>query len=604
MINIQKVTLQRGRKILLQDATANIFMREKIGLIGINGCGKSSLFALILQQLQPDTGTIEVPKELRIAHIQQEIPNSNIAAIDYVIQGNKEIAALYNQLQQAEQNHNHELQANLHDKIYQHHGYAIKTQAAEIMLGLGFTNDIHNKPVNEFSGGWRVRLNLAQTLIAPSDLLLLDEPTNHLDLDAILWLEAWLKKYSGTLILISHDREFLDNTITKILHITNQRIDTYGGNYEKFEKQRAVKLELEAKLATKQQKKIEHLNKFITRFRAKATKAKQAQSRVKMLEKLQQIAITQIESPFDFSFLPTTKCSPPLLQCDNLSFAYGSNKVLSKINFSINPEDRIGILGINGAGKTTFIKLLTQELQPDTGTIVLNNNLKIGYFAQHQIDQLDLSNSAFMHLTRLDKTLTEQTGRNFLGGFGFQDDRVFEPIKTFSGGEKARLALALLIWQKPNLLLLDEPTNHLDLDMRESLTYALQDYSGAIILVSHDRYLLKATVDDLYLIDKHHLNKFNGNLENYQAWLLEEINAAKPPKTKTTENSHLNKKQIRSIETKLNKLYQQKSELEAQLINPELYQNHNNQKLADLQNNLRNTQDKIDHLEEQWLEIN
>lgn len=516
MITLKNLTLQRGVKLLLDKVSVSIFASEKVGLIGINGCGKSSLFALILGQLQPDGGEISIQSNIRIAHLSQQIPHSDLSAIQYVMRGDQALASLLDQLQRAEVKEDHVKAATLHGKLYEMDGYSAEAKAAKILHGLGFSQPEYAKTVNEFSGGWRMRLNLGSVLMCRSDLLLLDEPTNHLDLDTIVWLESQLQRYDGTLLLISHDREFLDNVIHKVLHVQNQQLDLYTGNYSDFEELRAQKLALEAAAYEKQQAKIEHLTKFVNRFRAKASKAKQAQSRLKALEKMERVSITRMNAPFSFKFYEAAPCSPPLLRFNDIGFSYGDHRVLDHVDFSLDPGDRIGLLGPNGAGKSTLMKLLSGKLKIDVGDSSVTPAIKIGYFAQHQLDQLNLEESAFEHIKPLDKKATEQSIRTFLGGFGFRDEMVFGSITNFSGGEKARLVLAMLVWQKPNLLLLDEPTNHLDLDMRETLDYALQSYTGTLVLVSHDRHLLKSTVDDFYLVYDHQVKKFEGDLNDYQ----------------------------------------------------------------------------------------
>ncbi|EKE00603.1 MAG: hypothetical protein ACD_21C00318G0003 [uncultured bacterium] len=484
-----------------------------------------------------------------------------------------------------------------------------------MLVGLGFRLDEQQRAVNSFSGGWRMRLNLAQVLMSRADLLLLDEPTNYLDLDAIVWLERWLQNYDGTLLLISHDRDFLDNVVQKILHVSNRKLEMYSGNYSGFERQRAEHLAQEQSLFNKQQAQIEHLNKYINRFRAKASKARQAQSRIRMLERMEKVSITQIDSPFSFKFAKPKTCGAPLIRMDEADISYGERKILSAIDFSLNPQDSIGILGINGAGKSTFMKTLAGVLKASAGEISFNKNLKIGYFAQHQIDQLDMQASPLAHILEFDPNVREQQIRAFLGGFGFQGDLAFHPITDFSGGEKARLVLALLIWQKPNLLLLDEPTNHLDLEMRAALTYALQDYTGALVLVAHDRYLLKATVNEFYLVNDQKVGKFDGTLDDYQKWLLDtrkqqlaELDAPKKV-VKETVKPQISKpaknhaKQISVLEKELNKLHAEKEKIAVLLADQEIYQQEKRGELEGLLKKSSALEVKIKGLEEQWLEL-
>lgn len=605
MITLHDISLQRGTKLLFEHVSLAIFAKQKIGLVGVNGCGKSSLFALLLGQIAPDAGNIYLQPKIRIAHLAQEVPNTEISALHYAMLGDKEVTELQQKIKSAEQQPDHVLAAELHDRLYACGGYVLEANAAKILNGLGFKKNEHLKPVNSFSGGWRMRLNLAQILLSRADLLLLDEPTNYLDLDAMVWLERWLKNYPGTLVLISHDREFLDNVVEKIMSVHNQTIDLYTGNYSSFEEQRAAQLAEEQSLHKKQQAKIEHLTKYVNRFRAKASKARQAQSRLKLLEKMEKVEITHVDSPFSFKFLKTAPCPSPLVSFAQVDFSYGEEDVLQQINFSLDTQDRIGILGLNGAGKSTLMKLLAGKLTPTAGEIFFNPSLKIGYFAQYQVEQLNLQASAATHILNLDPKTPEQKIRTFLGGFGFSGDMAFGKIENFSGGEKARLVLAMLIWQKPNLLLLDEPTNHLDLEMREALAFALQDYMGALVLVAHDRHLLKATVDEFYLVNDHKLTKFSGDLTDYQTWLLDLRKLEDAESTRvvqTVEKQALtNFKQTQKLEKKLNTLYAEKEKLAVFLADETIYQP---EKKIELENFLKQNSDlekKIRTLEEEWL---
>lgn len=606
MITLDDISLQRGTKLLFEQVTLTIFAKQKIGLVGVNGSGKSSLFALLLNKIAPDAGNIYLQPKIRIAHLAQEAPNTAMPAIHYAMLGDKEVTELQQKIKTAEQQQNHILVAELHDRLYACGGYVLEAQAAKILNGLGFKKNEQLKPVNAFSGGWRMRLNLAQILLSRADLLLLDEPTNYLDLDAMVWLERWLKNYSGTLLLISHDREFLDNVVEKIMSVHNQTIDLYTGNYSSFEEQRAEQLAQEQSLHKKQQAKIEHLTKYVNRFRAKASKARQAQSRLKLLEKMEKVEITHVDSPFSFKFLKTAPCPAPLVNFMQVDFSYDKATVLQQINFSLDTQDRIGILGLNGAGKSTLMKLLAGKLTPTAGETLFNPNLKIGYFAQYQVEQLNLQESAAAHILKLDPKIPEQKIRTFLGGFGFSGDMAFGKIENFSGGEKARLVLAMLIWQKPNLLLLDEPTNHLDLEMREALAFALQDYTGALVLVAHDRHLLKAAVDEFYLVNDHQLTKFSGDLTDYQTWLLDlrkrEDNEANHNMQTIEKQATTNFKQTQKLEKKLNALYAEKEKIATLLANQATYQPD---KRNDLENCLKQNADlekKIRALETEWLQ--
>ena len=501
MLVINNATLSRGNKVLLQDASVCLYEKQKIGLIGHNGCGKSSLFALILGKIGLDSGDIQLHSHLRIAHLSQQLPDSEEEALQFVLQGDDAHHALMQELLKAEASGDHASVIRCHDQLTQSGGYAKPARAASIMAGLGFNADAQTRPVNSFSGGWRMRLSLARCLMKPADLILLDEPTNHLDMEAILWLEKFLKQSPATILLISHDRDFLDAFVTHILHLHAQQLTLYTGNYSFFEKTRAEKLALQQATYEKQQQQIEHLMSFVNRFRAKATKAKQAQSRLKMIDKIERVAQAQFDSPFSFSFLPSPKMGNPLIRCDELNAGYAASQpILKHINLILKPGDRIALLGPNGMGKSTFIKTLTGELPPLHGKLERHTHLKIGYYAQHQLDELDITLSPVETIQALSPGTREQNIRDFVGGFDFRGTMADTPALNFSGGEKARLALAKLVWQAPNLLLLDEPTNHLDLGMRAAIELALQNYTGALILISHDRHLLKSTVDEFYLV--------------------------------------------------------------------------------------------------------
>lgn len=521
MIKLEQISVMRGTKVLLEDASATIKPGQSVGVIGRNGCGKSSLFALLRNELPIDAGELFINKTWEIVSVQQETPAVDTPALDYVVEGDAKVTQIKQQLVEAEQQHNGERIAQLHDLLGIEGGYDIESRAAIILQGLGFTQDTLQHSVASFSGGWRMRLNLARALICRSNLLLLDEPTNHLDLDAVIWLERWLKQYPGTLLLISHDRDFLDNTVSHILSFEQQQLFTYTSNYSGFEKQRAARLALQQQKFDKQQAKIAHLQSFINRFKAKASKAKQAQSRVKQLEKLEEILPATQDSPFNFEFFEPEKSPNPLIKMEQVQTGYGEKVVLNNIHLNFVPGSRIGLLGHNGAGKSTLVKLLAAELQPMAGEYLVSQGVNVGYFAQHQAEKLNFDETALQHMQRLDKKATEQQLRDYLGGFNFQGDNALAKVGPMSGGEKSRLVLAMLIYRKPNLLLLDEPTNHLDLDMRQALTFALQTYTGAVLLVSHDRYLLNAVCDDFYLVDKGTVDLFRGDLDDYQQWVIQ-----------------------------------------------------------------------------------
>ncbi len=523
MIALRQVALQRGTQTLLENADLTLHNGVKAGIIGANGAGKSSLFKLLLGELGPDQGDVEMSGGQRIAHMAQEVEALDRPIVEYVLDGDHALRKAQADLLAAREAGDAHREAELHGLIETLDGYTAESRAAQLLVGLGFVQADMTRPLSDFSGGWRMRVNLARTLFMPSDLLLLDEPTNHLDLDALLWLEQWLTRYPGTLLLISHDRDFLDAVCDHIVHMHHQTLELYRGNYSRFERTRAEKLALQQAEAAKQQARREEIERFIARFKAKATKARQAQSRVKMLERMEDIAMAHVDSPFHFTLPAADKTSHPLLVLDQATLGYrsqaGDIAQLDKVNITLLPGSRIGLLGPNGAGKSTLIKSLTGELALLNGKRVPGEHLAIGYFAQHQLEGLDVTTTPFVHVQRLSPTASDQEIRNFLGGFGFKGDDAFGEVATFSGGEKARLALALVAWQKPNLLLLDEPTNHLDLEMREALTEALAGFEGTVILVSHDRHLLRATVDEFWRVADHRVDPFDGDLEDYRAWL-------------------------------------------------------------------------------------
>jgi ATP-binding cassette, subfamily F, member 3 len=603
MIKITNLRLQRGNKLLLNKANLNLYAQQKLGIIGTNGSGKSSLLALLRGELSADEGEVYVPKDWVIAHVAQETPALTISALDYILDGDKELR----RLQAALHNSNDGIeQANLHAKYDAIGGYTANARAAQILYGLGFAPAQYDLAVQNFSGGWRMRLNLGQALMCRSDLLLLDEPTNHLDLDAVLWFEQWLKNYPGTVMLISHDRDFLDNTITAIAHLEQQNINLYTGNYADFERQRAANLARQQASYEQQQREIAHIQSFVTRFKAKATKAKQAQSRLKTLDRLELIAAAHVDSEFKFNFTTPETQANLLLEVQQVQLGYADTLVLDKVKFRIEYGARIGLLGPNGAGKSTLIKFLAQELNPISGSINRHDQLKIGYFAQHQLEYLRLDRSPMQHIQDLDPIATSQAIRNFLGGFSFKGDMALEPITNFSGGEKARLALAMLVWQQPNLLLLDEPTNHLDLDMRHALSLALQDYNGALLLVSHDRHLLRSTVDELWLVANQRVMPYNEDLEQYKQWLLELRTQQRTNKTASEQRNKFKEQRslqnkLKQLEQSLEKLTQAKQELEQQLTKPEIYQDQS--KLREFGQQQQALNQELLATEELWLEI-
>lgn len=622
MIQLQNVSLQRGSKFLLDSADLIIYPGQKVGLIGANGSGKSTLFQMLLGQLASDTGSCELPKQWRISHMAQEVGHTQRSALDYVLDGDSELRRLEGEIAKADDD-GAEL-AKLFGDMEHIHAYSAPARAQQLLNGLGFNPGDDRRPVSDFSGGWRIRLNLAQALMCPSDLLLLDEPTNHLDLDATLWLEQWLGRYSGTLIIISHDRDFLDNIVDRIVCIERTKLDNYAGNYSAFERQRAERLAQQQVTFEKQQERIAHIEDFIRRFRAQASKARQAQGRIKALERMEKIAPAHIDSPFSFAFTCADKVSTPLVHITRADIGYGGQAVLEKVELSISPETRIGLLGPNGAGKSSLIKTLAGNLALLAGERTNGEHFKLGYFAQHQLEALDLNASAALHIQRLAPQAREQEVRNFLGGFDFHGDRAFEPITHFSGGEKARLALALIAWQKPNVLLLDEPTNHLDLEMRQALTMALQDFAGAIIVVSHDRHLLRNTVDQFILVADGRVTEFDGDLEDYYRWLTQQkqtVSAAEPSHSNSENDSKVDKKNLRqqsaaqrqqlkpltnklkSLETKMEKLQQHLSDIETQLADAEIYDDKNKAKLQALLAEQIKLQPQLADCEEEWLMV-
>lgn len=629
MIVFSSLQIRRGVRVLLDNASATINPGQKIGLVGKNGCGKTTLLSLLKGDLQAEAGNVTFPSTWSMAWVNQETPALDVPAIDYVIDGDREYRELERRLQQANDNNDGHAIALIHGQLDAINAWTIQSRAATLLNGLGFSQQQLTEPVKSFSGGWRMRLNLAQALICRSDLLLLDEPTNHLDLDAVIWLEKWLKSYNGTLILISHDRDFLDPIVDKILHIEQEKIFEYSGNYSSFEMQRATKLAQQQALFENQQAKIAHLQSFIDRFKAKATKAKQAQSRVKMLERMERVASAHSDNPFQFSFRQPESLPNPLLSMEKVSAGYGDKIILNDIKLNLIPGSRIGLLGRNGAGKSTLIKLLAGELAPLQGKVALSKGIKLGYFAQHQLEYLRADESALQHLTRLAPQETEQKLRDYLGGFGFHGDKVTDACGQFSGGEKARLVLSLLVWQRPNLLLMDEPTNHLDLDMRQALTQALISFEGAIVVVSHDRHLLRSTTDDLYLVHDGQVEPFEGDLDDYQQWLVDqnrqETQANKTqPDQETTNASNLTaqdkkeqkrkeaefrqqtqplRKKLTTLESKMDKLSQELTAIETELSDSQIYEAKNKATLTDCLNRQSIAKSALEEVEMAWMEL-
>jgi len=632
MLNFKNLSLRRSTRELLRNVNCTIHQGQKVGIIGANGTGKSSLFALIRNELQADTGEFSLPPKTIIAHVAQEVSAVDTPAIEYVMDGDIEMRALEKQIALAEQQDAGEHLAMLYMQMDSIDGYRSRSRAAVLMHGLGFITAQEADPVRSFSGGWRMRLNLAQALMCRSDLLLLDEPTNHLDLEAVIWLEDWLRSYPGTLLLISHDRDFLDKIATLIGHIEQTELILYTGNYTAFEVRRTEKLANQQSAFEKQQREVAHMQSFITRFKAKASKAKQAQSRVKALERMELIAQAHVDSPFDFAFRQPDKMPDMLLTLEKAAAGYNEKPQLDNLDLIITAGDRIGLLGHNGAGKSTLIKLLAGELPLQDGERIDAKDLKIGYFAQHQLEQLDDQASPLLHLQRLDRRATESALRNFLGGFAFVGDVATSPVAPMSGGEKARLVLAILVYQKPNLLLLDEPTNHLDLEMRHALSVALQDYVGAMVIVSHDRHLLRTVTDTLLLVDAGKVVPFNGDLEDYRQWVKESLKEQKNtdsiPSNGTVNNTlnnsfnnSLNKKQqrqdaaenrkllqplrnkLKKLEKQINKLSHEQDTIQTKLADNTLYDESNKLQLKTLLAQQTSVSQTLTHVEEDWLAI-
>lgn len=606
MLNLSNLALRRSTELLFEAVDMKIYPGQKVGITGANGCGKSSLFALIRGELSSDQGELSLPSNWAVATVAQETRLSKRFAIEYVIDGDEELRQVQAKLQQAEADTAAMLIASCHERLQDIDGYQANSRAARLLAGLGFSESDMQRPLDNFSGGWIMRLNLARALMCRSDLLLLDEPTNHLDLDAVIWLEQWLKRYQGTLLLISHDRDFLDAVVNSVAHIENLHIDLYRGNYSAFEAQRAERLAQQQAAHQKQQQSIAHMQSYIDRFRAQATKARQAQSRIKALERMQLIAPAHVDSPFHFEFRASRSLPTSLLKLDKVSTGYGEQEILADIDFSLIPGERIGLLGLNGAGKSTFIKLLAGELPTFRGQMTRARDLQVGYFAQHQVEQLDLEASALLTMQRLGAELSEREVRSYLGGFNFRGEKVLQPVKTFSGGQKARLVLALLIWNRPNLILLDEPTNHLDLEMRLALNQALQGYDGSVILVSHDRHLLRSVCDDLWLVDGGALQHFEDDLDAYPEWLARRKSGA-PGVAGYTSGSpdrralKAQQNQLKKIETELAKLNDKRAGLEQQLSDTTIYAAENRDSLnASLAAQVENRK-RIAQVEEEWL---
>ncbi len=609
--------MRRGRTVLFENVNLKVHPRQRLGLVGANGCGKSSLFAMLLGELDADEGELDVDPRSVIAHVAQQSPNGQRSAVDFVMDGDAEFREVETALSQ------NQASASLHERFDAIGGFTAEARASRLLHGLGFQSDEYTKSISEFSGGWRMRLNLAKALMCRSDILLLDEPTNHLDLPAILWLERWLLRYDGILMLVSHDRDFLDQVCTRVAHIERRSILTYSGNYSQFEARRAEQLAQQQSMYARQQKEVQHIQSYVDRFRYKASKARQAQSRLKMLKRMETIAPAHVDSPFQFQFPVPEKQPQHLLGLSDASVGYGQTTVLDRIDLHLSAGDRIGLLGVNGAGKSTLVKALSSGDTLLRGERVVSKDTRIGYFAQHQLDQLSTDQSPIDHLRRVAPNDREQDHRNYLGRFGFGGDRIFEPVAPFSGGEKARLVLALMIRTGPNLLLLDEPTNHLDLDMRQALSVALIEYSGALVVISHDRHLLRSVCDELLLVHEGGVTRFNKSLDDYPQWLRErEQNGASvagkvssnPPRSR---NRKLERQQqaalrrrlkplsdrVKHIERELTLKRRALADCDARLADESMYtdksRKHELERLVKEQASARND---IDSLEWDWLE--
>jgi len=622
MIVLRRFTLARGTKRLLENVDLTLPGGAHVGVVGANGTGKSSLFACFLGTLHGDAGDLELPPGWVMAHVAQETPAVPRPAIEYVMDGDAELRAVEARLAAAESADDGHALAEAHERYDAIDGYAARARAAALLDGLGFAPGDIERPVAAYSGGWRMRLNLARALMCRSDLLLLDEPTNHLDLDAVLWLEDWLAAYRGTLLLISHDREFLDGAVSSILSFENRGLRLYSGNYSAFEDQRAARLAQQQAMYARQQREIARLQSFVDRFRAKATKARQAQSRVKALERMERIAPAHVDSPFAFHFREFPGTPDPVMVLDEAAVGYDGRAVLTNVKLTLEAGARVGLLGANGAGKTTLVKLLAGRLGPLAGARHEGRNLRIGYFAQHQLEDLRDDESALAQLARLDPSAREQDLRDHLGGFAFSGEMALERVGVFSGGEKARLALALIIWQRPNLLLLDEPTNHLDLDMREALTLALQEFEGALVLVSHDRHLLRTTTDSLMLVADGRVQAFDGDLDDYGAWLAGRRAAARPRaaagdgasrkdqkraeaavRQARAESRKPLEKRVRALEATMQKLGDEKARCEAQLASPAFYGGADQAQVAAALREQGRIAAQLEEAENEWLAL-
>ena len=614
MISLKNFALRRGERLLLSDVNLALHAGWRVGVIGRNGCGKSSLFATILGEIEPDRGDLDLPGRVRIASVAQETPSLPDPAIDFVLSGDEQVYSIIRAEAEAMDREDYDAVAEAHQKLAEINGYDATARAGRLLHGLGFPAETHARAVSDFSGGWRVRLNLARALMCPSDMLLLDEPTNHLDLDAVLWLEQWLLKYTGTLLMISHDREFLDGVSTHTLHLHEGKAKLYTGDYTSFERQRAEQLRQQQIAFEKEQAEREHLQKFIDRFKAKASKAKQAQSRIKRLAKLSGTEAVRAERAFRINFAEPARLPHSLIRLNHVDAGYGDLRILADVGFGLEAGDRVGLLGPNGAGKSTLVKTLVGELPLLTGERVAHPDLRIGYFAQHTVESLHEGQSPLWHLKEIAPDAGEQVLRNYLGTWNFVGDRAFESVDGFSGGERARLALALIAYTKPNVLLLDEPTNHLDLDMREALAEALSDFDGAIVLVSHDRHLIGLVCETFWRVADGKVEEFNGDLDEYAAWLRSRGSEARAPKAekaaapaadakpaKSKPASDAGSKRLRQVEERIAVLQSELAHIEHELADPALYRSDGGGALLQLNQKQAALVHEKDALEAEWL---
>lgn len=622
MIQFKQLTFSRAGKALVEGANFQLHPGHRVGLTGANGAGKSTLFALLRSELVADAGELLIPAQWVIAHVAQETPALSQSALSYTLDGDEELRTLQDSLAKAQSGAEHDpLQvAEWHQRLADIDGYSAEARASTLLAGLGFSQQQLSQPVSDFSGGWRMRLNLARALMCRSDLLLLDEPTNHLDIEAVIWLESWLSAYRGTLLLISHDREFLDNTVNHILHIEQRKLELYRGGYSDFERQRAEKLALQQASYHKQQQQMAHLQKYIDRFRAQATKARQAQSRIKALERMEHISAAHVDSPFSFGFRDPGSAPDPLMVLNQARLGYHDKVLVSFSHLAIRPGERIGLLGKNGAGKSTLIKTLAQSETLLAGERIEGKDLRIGYFAQHQLEQLIATDSPLQHLQRLDPVAREQELLDFLGGFDFRGEMAKTACGPFSGGEKSRLALAMLIWKRPNLILLDEPTNHLDIEMRHALSLALQAYEGGMVMVSHDRTLLATCCEKFMLVANGQAEVFDGDLDDYKQYLLKLGQSTPEPSgqssTRQQNNYHQQKaerqariaerrpllKVLATIEAQLAKLETEKQSLDSRLADSDIYSPEQKASLQELLRAQADNKKQLETIEIEWLE--